>query len=157
MFQELRNSRSCCKKSCVRYIRKKMLNRCQIILAPVFLHKLYYEYDPNGNITSISIAGKLIHIYEYDECNRVLKETDALGNYVSFEYDEHGKVISAKDIAAIVGLIIAAIVIIVLAAFLIYLLGAALAALAAAIGASGAAAAGVAAPFMPLYNCLWMV
>ena len=56
MFQELRNSRSCCKKSCVRYIRKKMLNRCQIILAPVFLHKLYYEYDPNGNITSISIC-----------------------------------------------------------------------------------------------------
>lgn len=45
-----------------------------------------YTYDKAGNLLSVSIAGKLQHTYTVDAQGRILTDTDANGNTITYTY-----------------------------------------------------------------------
>ena len=56
-----------------------------------------YEYDVNGNITSIS-DDETINRYEYDELNRLIREDNRLLNKtIIYKYDRAGNILLKKN------------------------------------------------------------
>jgi RHS Repeat. len=67
-------------------------------------YKTTYKYDFAGNNTEIKDArtyeenlGEYTVKKEYDYANRIIKETNILGNYTTTEYDGIGRVKSKSD------------------------------------------------------------
>src|SRR5207247_7576676 len=52
---------------------------------------VFYDYDARGNRTSVRAAGQLTPTtYTYDLANRLLSETNPMGQVTSFTYDAAG-------------------------------------------------------------------
>ncbi len=56
-----------------------------------------YTYDANGNRLTIKDANGHISNFTYDELNRLVSESDALGNTWAYEYDRLGNQIAMID------------------------------------------------------------
>jgi YD repeat-containing protein len=55
-----------------------------------------YEYDSNGSVVYMNIAGKEYN-QEFDEQGRLTKKQDYTGGYADFEYDDNGSLLSIDD------------------------------------------------------------
>ncbi len=80
-----------------------VLNHCPGVPADPQTNVAYrYEYDPNGNLVRVQLppnaasAARFL-TYTYDNLNRMLSESDPLGNTWRYEYDPAGNRIRQAD------------------------------------------------------------
>lgn len=64
----------------------------------------YTLFDERGNITATRNESKIERHFEYDDANRKIKETDALGNTLTWTYNDadFGRLASRKDLGGTV-------------------------------------------------------
>jgi RHS repeat-associated protein len=57
----------------------------------VFGKTISYEYDPNGNVSTLSLPPELLVAYQYDSLNRLTQVDDGAGGVATFRYDNGGR------------------------------------------------------------------
>lgn len=61
------------------------------------VYKVYYGYDENGNIVSVTDNKGNKTLSQYDALNRLISQTDAMGGVTKFEYDARDNLIAVTD------------------------------------------------------------
>ena len=60
-------------------------------------YETYFEYDPSGNLASQIDKNSNATRYEYDDLNRLMKVTDAMGGETKYAYDARNNLVSVTD------------------------------------------------------------
>ena len=74
-------------------LSSRNINKQRVLFDGRVVSKYEYEYDNNGNITSIKQDGKEAHRYKYDKKNQLTEEYDCVNNYyINYSLDGNGNI-----------------------------------------------------------------
>ena len=78
-------------------LSSRNINKQRVLFDGRVVSKYEYEYDNNGNITSIKKDGKEAHRYKYDKKNQLTEEYDYVNNYyINYSLDGNGNIHSVN-------------------------------------------------------------
>ena len=78
-------------------LSSRNINKQRVLFDGRVVSKYEYEYDNNGNITSIKQDGKEAHRYKYDKKNQLTEEYDYVNNYyINYSLDGNGNIHSVN-------------------------------------------------------------
>lgn len=78
-------------------LSSRNINKQRVLFDGRIVSKYEYEYDNNGNITSIKQDGKEAHRYKYDKKNQLTEEYDYVNNYyINYSLDGNGNIHSVN-------------------------------------------------------------